>query len=83
MMSISGVIYVGVTSNLQRRVYEHKHSIYKGFTNTYNCKKLVYYEEICDVGFAISREKQIKKWNRKKKESLIKTINPDFIDLYL
>ncbi|MEW6194581.1 MAG: GIY-YIG nuclease family protein [Bacteroidota bacterium] len=61
------VIYVGVTNNLKRRVYEHKNKLLDGFTKKYNINKLVYYEETVDVNSAIKREKEIKKWGREKK----------------
>lgn len=79
--SFSGVLYVGVTNNLQRRVYEHKQELVEGFSKKYKCNKLVYFEEYKDVNQAITREKQLKNWNRKKKEYLIKRINPMFKDL--
>ncbi len=75
------VIYCGVTSNLIRRVYQHKTKFYKSFTARYNCNKLVYYEEFSDIRIAIRREKQIKAGNRKRKECLIKSMNPDWKDL--
>ena len=82
-MSISGVLYVGVTSNLIKRVNEHKEALVKSFTQKYKCKKLVYYEETNDVESAINREKKLKNWNRAKKEKLIKTMNPEYADLSL
>jgi len=81
MASISGVLYVGITNSLYSRVYQHKHNLVDGFTKKYKCHKLVYYEEYQYVTDAIAREKQIKKWNRKKKEDLIKTKNLYFNDL--
>jgi len=75
------VSYVGMTNSLERRVYEHKNHLVKGFTSRYNITKLVYYEEYDNAYDAICREKEIKKWSRKKKVALIKTINPDFKDL--
>lgn len=81
MSSYSGVLYIGVTNNLQRRIYEHKQELVKGFSKKYKCKKLVYFEEYKDVNQAIAREKQLKNWNRKKKEWLIKKLNPEFKDL--
>jgi putative endonuclease len=74
-------IYIGVTSNLEKRIYEHKHKLIKGFTSKYNCINLVYYEDYNDIHFAISREKQLKKWRRSKKEQLIKKQNPNWRDL--
>jgi putative endonuclease len=76
------VIYTGVTSNLQKRLYEHKHYLVKGFTNKYNAHKLVYYEVFDSITDAIIREKQIKGGSRKKKIDLIKNFNPAFKDLY-
>lgn len=81
MASESGTLYVGITNDLTRRVWEHKNGIIEGFTKKYDCKKLVYHECGEDVNGAIAREKQIKKWNRKKKEALIKSMNPGWIDL--
>jgi len=74
-------IYVGTTSNLIKRVYQHKNKTYKGFTTKYNCNKLVYFEEYDSIEEAIIREKQIKKGNRKRKEDLINKDNPDWNDL--
>ncbi|MBL7070949.1 MAG: GIY-YIG nuclease family protein [Candidatus Omnitrophica bacterium] len=76
------VIYTGISSDLQKRIYEHKHKLLGGFTKRYNVDKLVYYEVFDDINDAIEREKQIKAGSRKKKIQLIKSINPDFIDLY-
>ena len=76
------VLYVGVTSNLKRRVYQHKTKYYKkAFTAIYNCSKLVYFEEFNDMNLAIQREKQLKAGNRKRKEFLINSINEDWNDL--
>jgi len=72
------VLYIGVTSDLQRRVYEHEHSLIDGFTKKYNCHHLVYYEHFQQVEDAISREKQLKKWRREKKENLIGEFNPEW-----
>ena len=77
------VIYVGVTSDLERRVYEHKNKLHEGFTQKYNVNKLVYYESSCDVMAAIEREKQIKKWRREKKNQLVMQMNPNWDDLSL
>ncbi len=76
------VIYTGVTNNLQKRVYEHKQSLVKGFTSKYNVHKLVYYEVFDGIKDAIIREKQIKGGSRRKKMELIKNFNPEFRDLY-
>jgi putative endonuclease len=81
MASESGTLYIGMTNNLGRRVWEHKNNEIDGFTKKYNCNKLVYYEYGQDVNGTIAREKQLKKWNRKKKEVLIKSINPRWSDL--
>jgi putative endonuclease len=77
----SGTLYVGVTNNLLRRVYEHKHKLIPGFTNRYNIDRLVYYEHTPDVRAAIAREKQIKPWRREKKVALIESMNRDWHDL--
>ena len=77
------VIYTGVTNDLVRRVYEHKNHLDKGsFTSRYNVENLVFYEVTTDVDSAIAREKQIKGWNRKRKEKLIEAKNPNWNDLY-
>ncbi len=78
----NGTLYIGVTSNLAKRVYEHKNNIIKGFTKKYNIHKLAYYEITNDVESAIRREKQLKNWNRKWKLKLIEKNNPEWIDLY-
>jgi len=75
------VLYVGVTNNLERRVYEHKHKIIDGFTAKYNVHKLVYFEETNDVNAALAREKQIKGWKRDRKNRTIEEGNPDWRDL--
>ncbi len=75
------VLYIGVTSNLPRRLYEHRNHLVPGFTNQYNVDKLVYFETTTDVYAAISREKQLKKWSRSKKIALINQQNPQWIDL--
>lgn len=73
--------YIGVTNNLERRMYEHKHKLIDGFTKKYNLTKLVYYEIAEDVRSAITREKQIKGWLRSKKIRLIESMNPQWKDL--
>ena len=78
----NNVIYTGVTSDLQKRVYEHKHKMIEGFTKKYNVDKLVYYEVFDDIENAILREKQIKAGSREKKIDLIKSINSEFRDLH-
>lgn len=77
----NSVLYIGMTNNLSRRVYEHKNKLIDGFTKKYNTDKLVYYEYTNSVESAIRREKEIKKWRREKKEKLIKIMNPGWIDL--
>ena len=77
------VIYTGVTNDLVRRVYEHKNHLDKSsFTSKYNVENLVYFEVTTDIDSAIVREKQIKGWNRKRKDKLIKTTNTNWNDLY-
>ncbi len=75
------VLYIGVTGNLQWRVYEHKNKLVKGFTSKYNVNKLVYYEEYQYIEDAIRREKNLKNWHREWKINQIKTINPQLNDL--
>jgi putative endonuclease len=75
-------IYIGVTNNLEGRVWEHKNKVYKGFTSKYKVNKLVYYETYNDISEAIDREKQLKKWNREWKIKLIEENNPEWEDLY-
>ena len=77
------VLYIGVTNDLNRRVYEHKNKLIEGFTSKYNVDKLVYFESTNDVESAILREKQLKKWSRIKKEKLIASLNPKKQDLSL
>ena len=78
----NNVVYTGVTSDLIRRVYEHKNKLVKGFTQKYNVDRLVYYEACANIVMAIEREKQIKAWSRKKKDDLINALNPEWDDLY-
>ena len=76
-------IYTGVTNNLVRRVYEHReHADPNSFTSKYNIHKLVYFEATTDVKAALEREKQIKDWNRKRKNKLVESMNPTWEDLY-
>ena len=75
------VIYVGVTNDLARRLYEHQNKLIKGFTEKYNVNKLVYFEETTDVRRALEREKEIKKWRREKKDALVLSVNPEWKDL--
>ena len=77
------VMYVGVTNDLQRRLYEHKNKLVQGFTEKYNVDKLVYFEETDDVNSALAREKEIKKWRREKKNQLVNRINPTWKELSL
>jgi putative endonuclease len=81
MASKSGVLYTGVTGDLTRRVYQHKQKVVDGFTKKYNVSRLVYYEDTSDVNAAILREKQIKTWRRSKKIKLIRSENPNLLDL--
>ncbi len=76
------VLYIGVTNNLIKRVYQHKNKLADGFTSKYNINKLIYYEIFEDINEAIKREKQIKNWHREWKMNLIKKSNPKFNDLY-
>ena len=78
----NGVLYIGVTSNLQKRIWEHKNNIVKGFTQKYFIHRLVYYEQTENVYSALTREKQLKKWNRSWKIELIEKNNPNWKDLY-
>lgn len=81
LASNSWTLYIWVTNNLERRIYEHKNKIFKWFSSKYNCNKLVYFENWWDINWAITREKQLKWLTRIKKENLIKTINPSWEDL--
>ena len=77
----NGTLYIGITNNLEKRIYEHKNNLVKGFTSKYGVHLLVYYEQINNVNMAIQREKQLKKWNRKWKLALIEKENPNCNDL--
>lgn len=79
----SGTLYIGITSNLIKRIWEHKNKVVKGFTEKYNIDKLIYLEQYSDPENAILREKQLKNWNRAKKFSLIRKVNPKFEELIL
>lgn len=81
MASVSGVLYIGVTNDLNRRVFEHKYGIIDGFSKKYKTHKLVYCENCTDIESVIQREKQLKGWRRSKKEVLINKINPEWRDL--
>lgn len=76
-------LYTGVTTDLTRRVYEHREGLIEGFSNRYGTKSLVWYELHDDIGHAILREKKIKRWRRRWKFELIEAQNPDWNDLYL
>ena len=78
----NGTLYIGVTSNLIKRIYEHKNGLVQGFTKAYGVHSLVFYEVVDDIGSAINREKQLKKWNRQWKMRLIEEKNPQWKDLY-
>ena len=78
----NGTLYVGVTSDLVKRVWQHKNKFVEGFTKQYNVDKLGYYEIFDDIEKAIEREKSLKKFVRKKKLDLIEKFNPEWIDLY-
>ncbi|MFP4313519.1 MAG: GIY-YIG nuclease family protein [Alphaproteobacteria bacterium] len=75
------VLYTGVTSDLERRIYEHENKIKGGFTAQYNCRKLVYYEIYGSAELALKREKTIKGWIRGKKNALVDKLNPKWIDI--
>ncbi|MDO8570242.1 MAG: GIY-YIG nuclease family protein [Candidatus Daviesbacteria bacterium] len=78
----NGTLYTGVTSNLKKRIWEHKNDLVKGFTNKYGVHTLVYYEEHQDIEQAIIQEKKIKRWKRRWKLELIENNNPNWEDLY-
>ena len=78
----NGTLYIGVTNNLIKRVYEHKNDLVEGFTQKYNVHQLVYFEQTSDIESAITREKQMKKWKRYWKIKLINKMNPTWSDLY-
>ena len=81
MTSPSGTLYTGMTNDLRRRVFQHKHKLIEGFTKKYDVTRLAYFEETSDVRAAIAREKEIKGWRRSKKVALIKSLNPTWRDL--
>jgi putative endonuclease len=81
MTNYSRTLYIGVTNNLERRVYEHRNKLVAGFTARYNITVLVYFEETSDVLAAIAREKQLKGWRRERKLALIESLNPQWHDL--
>jgi putative endonuclease len=78
----NGTLYIGITNNLVKRVYEHKNNLVEGFTKKYSIHKLVYYEQTENINSVIQREKRLKKWNRVWKIELIERFNPDWKDLY-
>ena len=79
----NGTLYIGVTNNLIKRVFEHKNKVFKGFTEKYDINKLIYYECYDNIEYAIQREKRMKKWNRNWKIELIEKNNKEWKDLYL
>jgi len=78
----NGTLYIGVTSDLIKRIWQHKHKVVSGFTEQYEVSRLVYFEQLDDMENAIIREKVLKKWNRAWKVRLIETTNPNWLDLY-
>jgi len=78
----NGTLYIGVTNDLKRRIYEHKNNLIEGFTQKYQVHRLVYFEKIDDAYQALLREKRLKKWNREWKIKLIEENNPEWNDLY-
>jgi putative endonuclease len=79
---IGGTLYIGVTNDLVRRIYEHRTGVVPGFTKRYGIHRLVYYEQFGNVEYAIQREKRLKKWNRTWKIRLIEELNPNWDDLF-
>lgn len=79
----NNVLYIGVTNDLQRRIYEHKNSLVEGFSKKYKVNKLVYYETTNDIKSAIAREKQLKSWRREWKMSLVRDKNSGFVELFI
>ena len=80
--ALGGTLYIGVTNNLARRIYEHRMGLADGFTKKYGIHRLVYFEQYNDIEIAIQREKRLKKWNRAWKIRLIEEANPNWDDLY-
>ncbi len=76
------VLYVGVTNNLERRLYEHKNGLVDGFTKKYHVSRLVYFDSTADIKSAIEQEKRIKGWTRIKKNALVESVNPEWKDLW-
>jgi putative endonuclease len=81
MGSPTGVLYIGVTSEIHDRVHQHKTGAFEGFSKHYNCTRLLYYEVHESINQSIAREKQLKGWRREKKLNLIRALNPEFKDL--
>ena len=81
MTSQYGILYIGMTNDIKKRVYQHKNHLTPGFTEKYNIDKLLYVETMSDAVSAINREKQLKKWRREKKVALVDSQNPDWKDL--
>jgi putative endonuclease len=81
LTSKTGTLYIGVTNDLKRRIYEHKCGLVEGFTKRYNINRLVYFEETTEINEAINREKEIKRWRRSRKIDLIKSMNSEWKDL--
>ena len=79
--SYSGVLYIGMTSDLQERVWQHKNGVFEGFTKKYKCRRLVFFEKYGQVAHAIRRENQLKGWTRARKIALIESMNPRWQDL--
>ena len=79
--SKSRTLYIGVTSDLRHRIFEHKTKVHEGFTSRYNCNRLVLFEQFNDVNVAIDREKELKGWLRSRKIALIQSVNPTWEDL--
>jgi len=77
----NGTLYIGVTNDLERRLYEHKNNLVESFTKRYNVHNLVYYEDVNDINAALQREKQLKRWTRRWKIELIEKVNPEWRDL--
>ena len=81
MTNRSQTLYIGVTSELEGRVWKHKNKVYEGFTSRYHVDRLAYYEEYSRIGTALAREKQLKGWRRAKKIALVISMNPTWLDL--
>lgn len=78
----NGTLYIGITNDIKRRIWQHKHDLVRGFTREYGVHNLVYYEQLEDIEQAILREKKLKKWKRFWKIKLINSLNPEWKDLY-